>query len=242
MRRRNEIFSPEQHVRLGGLLDEHVKGRAADMAAIETGAKGDLIHQPAPGAVDDQHPFLGLGQVLSRQDVAGLVGERGMQGNDIGAGQQVVQLNLLDAQFDGAFRREEGVVSHNLHLQAIGAVSNDAADIARPDEAEGLGVEFYAHEPVLLPFAGLGGRVGGRELASQRKHHGDSVLGGGDRVTEGGIHHHDAPRRRRRDIDIVNADPGAADYLEVHTSGENVLVGLGGGANGQAVIVADDFE
>jgi len=41
------------------------------------------------------------------------------------------------------------------------------------------------------------------------------VLGGGDVVAGGGVHHHHALLGRRVDVDVVDADAGAADRLEV---------------------------
>ena len=122
------------------------------------------------------------------------------------------------------------------------AVGDDRADIAAADDAERLAGELDAHEAVLLPLAGLGRGVGLRDLAGQREHQGDGVLGGGDRVAEGRVHHDDALGGRGRDVDIVDADAGAADDLQVLGRGENLRRHLGGRADGEAVIVADDLE
>src|SRR5690606_14206721 len=116
------------------------------------------------------------------------------------------------------------------------------ADVASPDEAEGLAIELDAHEAVLLPLAGLGGGVGGGELAGAGEQHGDGVFGGGDRVAERSVHHHDAGGGGGRDVDVVDADAGAADDLQVLGRGDDILVGLGGRADGQAVIFADDLQ
>ena len=137
-----------------------------------------------------------------------------MQGDEVGAGQQLVQLDLLDAHLHRALGRQEGIVGDHLHLQAEGAVGDDRADVAGADQAQRLAVELDAHEAVLLPLAGLGGGVGGGHLAGQREHHGDGVLGGGDRVAEGGVHHHDAGGGGGGDVDVVDADAGAADHLQ----------------------------
>ena len=116
------------------------------------------------------------------------------------------------------------------------------ADVAGADQAQRLAVELDAHEAVLLPLAGLGGGVGGGQLAGQGEHHGDGVLGGGDRVAERGVHHHDAGGGGGGDVDVVDADAGAADDLQVLGGGDDVLVGLGGRADGEAVVVADDLD
>ena len=112
-----------------------------------------------------------------------------------------------------ALRRQERIVGDHLHLQADGAVGDDRADVAAADHAQRLGVELDAHELRLLPLAGLGGAVGLRDLAGQRHHQRDGVLGGGDGVAERRVHDDDALGGRRLDVDVVDADAGAADHL-----------------------------
>jgi hypothetical protein len=67
---------------------------------------------------------------------------------------------------------------------------------------------FFSHLPALVEAIGL------RDLAGEREHHRDGVLGGGDGVAEGRVHHHDAARGGGGDVDVVDADAGAADDLE----------------------------
>jgi hypothetical protein len=67
------------------------------------------------------------------------------------------------------------------------------------------------------------------------------VLGGGDRIAERRVHHDDALRRGGGNLDIVDADAGAADDLQPRRLFENLRGRLGGGADGEAIIVADDF-
>ena len=54
-------------------------------------------------------------------------------------------------------------------------------------------------------------------------------------------HHHDAALGSRRDVDIVDADAGAADDLEVGRSSNQLFRRLGGGTDGETIIIADDF-
>ena len=115
-------------------------------------------------------PFLVLASVRG-EDVPGLLRHRHVQRDDVGAAQQVVQLHLLDAEFERALRRQERIVGDDPHPQADGAVGDDRADIAAADHAERLGGELDAHEAVLLPLAGLRGGVGLRDLAREREHH-----------------------------------------------------------------------
>ena len=109
---------------------------------------------------------------------------------------------------------EERIVGDDLHLEAMGAVGDDRADIAAADQAERLAAQLDAHEAVLFPLAGLGRGVGLGDFAGQREQHGDGVLGGGDRVAERRVHDDDAARGRGGDVDGVDADAGAADDLQ----------------------------
>ena len=99
----------------------------------------------------------------------------------------------------------------------------------QPIDAEHLAGQLDAHEAVLLPLAGLGGCVGGGNLAGEREHHGDRMLGRGDRIAERRVHHDDAARGRGGNIDIVDADAGAADHLQI----------LGGGDTSAVTLVAE---
>ena len=94
-------------------------------------------------------------------------------------------------------------------------VGDDRADIAAADDAERLVEELDAHEAVLLPLAGMGRGVGFGDLAGERHHQRDRMLGGGDGIAEGRVHDDDAARGGGRDVDIVDADAGAADDLEL---------------------------
>ncbi len=164
-----------------------------------------------------------------------------MQRDEIGTLEQFRQFDLLDAEVERALRRQERIVGDHLHAQAERAVGDDGADVAAADDAQRLAGDFHAHEAVLFPLAGLRGRVGLRDLARQREHHGDGVFGGRDRIAERRVHHDDALRRCRGNIDIVDADAGAADHLEMRRLLENFRRDLGGRADRETVVLADDL-
>ena len=193
-----KLGAPKRTLAVAGSSTKTSKAAPPTWPSSRRLAQRLLVDQAAAGAIDDHHPRPGLRQGLGREDVAGLVGQRGVQADDVGAGQKLVQLDLLHPDLHRPLGREEGIVGDDLHLQAIGPVGDDRADVAGADQAQGLGVELDAHEAVLLPPAGLGGVIGGRQLPGQGEHHGDGVLGGGDRVAERRVHHHDRRRRWRR--------------------------------------------
>jgi hypothetical protein len=162
-----------------------------------------------------------------------------VEGDEIGLGQQLVQRHLLHAHLDGALRRQERVIGSDLHLEAQRAAGNDRSDIARANEAQRLAGELDAHEAVLLPLAGLGRGIGLGQLAGEREHQRDRMLGGRDRIAERCVHHDHALGTGIGNIDIVDADAGAADHLQVGGSVQYLLGHLGRGADGKAIILAD---
>jgi hypothetical protein len=52
------------------------------------------------------------------------------------------------------------------------------------------------------------------------------MLGGGDRIAERRVHHDDAASRGGRDVDIVDADPGAAYHLQLVAASSTSAVTL----------------
>ena len=240
MRSGDEPGRTEQRAFVRGFGLEHVERGAGDMPGVEPRLKRRLIDQPAACAVDDAHALLGLGQILGRQDVARLVGQRRVQRDEIGAREQVVELHLLHAHLHCAFGRQERIERHHLHFQPSGAIGDDRADVPRTDQPQSLGGELDAHEAVLFPLAGLRRGVRLRQLAGEREHQRDRVFGGGDRVAERRIHHHHAFGRGGGDVDVVDADPGATNHLQLGGVVEDVLGDLGRAADRQPVIAADD--
>jgi hypothetical protein len=162
------------------------------MAVVQRFLQRRLVDQATARAVDDPHALLGLGEVFLAEDVAGLVGQRRMQRDEVGAGEQRIEVCLLHAHFDRAFWRQERIEGHDLHLEAERAGSDDAADIARADQAQRLAGDFDAHEVILRPFARLRLGVGFGDLAREREHQRNGVFRRGDRVAERRVHHHHA--------------------------------------------------
>ena len=67
------------------------------------------------------------------------------------------------------------------------------------------------------------------------------MLGGGDRIAERRVHHDHAAGGRRRNVDVVDADAGAADHLQPFRLFEDFRRHLGGRADREAIVVADDL-
>ena len=137
-----------------------------------------------------------------------------MQGDDVGMSEQIVQIALLDGEVAGALIGEIRIEDNHPHFQSMSAIGNDRADITAADDAERLAGKLHANVTLLLPSSRMGGRVRLRNFSCQRQDQGDGVFGRGDRVSVRRVHHHDAALRRRRHIDVVHADTGAADHFQ----------------------------
>ena len=192
MRRADQVRRTEQHVLLGRLLHEHVEARARDMARDQQVADGQLVDQAAAGAVDDAHALLGLHQVGPREDVLGLLSERRVHRDEVGARQHLLQRCLLYAELGRSLVAQERVVGHHAHLEADGALGDDRADVAASDQAQRLEAELGAHELVLFPLAGLRAGIGLRHLTGDGEHQRDGVFRRGDGVAERRVHDDDA--------------------------------------------------
>ena len=164
-----------------------------------------------------------------------------MQGDEVGLLQQLFQGDLLDADLDRALGGQERIIGQHLHAQTDGPIGGDGADIAAADDAEGLAGQLDTHELRLFPLAGMGRFVGLRDLAGQREHHGDGMFGGGDGIAERRVHDHNAMGGSGLLVDVVDADTGTANDLQVGGRLDQLGGSLGGGADSEAVILADDL-
>ncbi len=242
MRRAHHIGEAEERTRIRRLPDEDIDAGTGDLAGLDRFGEILLDDQAAAGAIDDAHAVLHPGDRNLVDDVARLLGERSMQRDEVGTLEQLVEVDLLDAELQGALIGEIGVVGDDAHPQPDGALGDDRSDIAAADDTQRLGGNLDAHEAVLLPLAGLGGDVGGGNLPGDGKHHGDGMLGRGYRIAEGRVHHDDAALGGDRHVDIVDTDAGAADDAQLLGGGEHLLGDLGGGADGEPVVIADHGE
>ena len=216
------------------------KAAPATWPEIERRAQRRLVDQTAARAIDDANSLFGLGDVLRGKDVLRLRGQRRVQRDDVRAGEEVVQFDLLHPDFHRALVAEKRVIGEHAHLEADAARGDDRSDIAAADDPERLAGDLDAHEAVLLPLARLCRRVGGRNLPRQREHQRNGVFGGRDRIAERRIHDDHAARGRGGDVDVVDADARAPDDLQLRCALEQFGRDLRRRTNREPVIVADD--
>ena len=118
MRGADDVVETEQGRVDGRLGFEHIERGAGDVAGPDRVGQRGLIQQAAAGAVDDAHALPGLRQRLAREDVARGVGQRRVQGDDVGARQQRVELDLLHAERQRPLLRQIRIVGDDTHLQS----------------------------------------------------------------------------------------------------------------------------
>ena len=112
--------------------------------------------------------------------------------------------------------------------------------LPRPDDAQRLAAQLDAGELRALPLAAAHRGVGGRGLAGEPEQQRERVLGGGDRVAGGGVDDGDAGPRRRLEVDVVDADAGAADDDEAGARGDQLGVDLDLAADDEGVVLGQD--
>ena len=111
-----------------------------------------------------------------------------MQSDEISPQQQGLKRDFFNAHFIGFFFRQERIIGDHFHLQSTGPVTDDAANIARPDHTEGFAGQLNPHKFGFFPFAGMGRCAGFGDLAGDRKHHCNRMFGGGDHIAKGRVH------------------------------------------------------
>ena len=150
--------------------------------------------------------------VLMKPWVSGVFGRCSVRKSR--GGEHVVgRLGLLGAELAEALGADEGVVGDDAHAEGAGADRDELADAAEAEHAERLALDLGAAELAALPLAGREAGVRLRDVAGEREHQRDRVLGGGDRVGLRRVGDDDALLGGGRDVDVVHADAGAADDL-----------------------------
>ena len=232
----------ERMVRRRRLFDEDVEPGGADLARVEGFEEGFLVDDPAAGGVDHDQAWLRLRELGGAEDPRGVLRLRNVDGHDVGAAHHLVELDALDLEARGGLFRQIGIVDDHLHAEALGPGHDEAADVARPEDAEGPVVELHPLKLLLLPLSGLHRGRGLRDVPREGDDQRDRVLRRRDVVAFGRVDDDDAVLGRRVDVDVVHTDPGATDDPEVLRGGEHVARHLRARADGQAVDVGDQLE
>ena len=140
-----------------------------------------------------------------------------------------------------AFRTVFGqirIVGHDAHAEGLRPLSEFRTDAAHAQDDEGFAIDFGALEALAVPFTADDGGVRLGSLAGEGHHEGEGLLCGGNGVTAGGVHHHDAALGGDGDVDVVHADAGTAHDFEVGGGFEHLGGHLGTTADDDGVSCA----
>ena len=211
----------EEGVVLGGRFDgEDVETGSGDAVVAEGVGEGGFVDEGAASGVDEEGGGFHQGEGVGIDEVFGLFVERGVEGDDVGGGEELFAGNAIAVGGGSAFAGE------GLHVHAEGFC--DAGDggtgFAETDDADGLAGEFadgvieVGEDGRLGPDLNLGAVAidGGGEIEEE----GEDVLGNrrggvacdvadGDVAFAGGF-----------ELDVIEAGGGNQDEFEVGKLGE----------------------
>ena len=186
-----------------------------------------------------------LDELYSRADVISLhtpltEKTRGMvNADEIGGAQQLVELHQLGTRRARTRLCRERVVRDDLHLEPGRAARDFRSDAADPDEAQGLAAQLAANEFRTGPLARADAAVRIGDAPEQRQREGERVLRSGNDVPERRVHDVDAASGRRRNVDVVHADPGAPDDGQPRRRIEDLRRHLGLAADDERVDIGE---
>ena len=138
-----------------------------------------------------------------------------VQGDEVRAGDEIVEPQQLDVELSGAILRDERVVRDQLHAERERPLCHELADPTQADDAERLVGELDAGPAGPLPAALLERcvRLGDVARLGQQERH--RVLGRGQGVRLRSVDDHDATLGRGGDVDVVETDAGPTDDDQV---------------------------
>ena len=96
-------------------------------------------------------------------------------------------------------------------------------DFTKSDDAQGFALQLDTDEGFFVPSATGEFLMRLRNVARNGKQHAQGVLSGGQDVAKGGVHHDDAMLGGSSEVDVVDANPSAADDFEARSASSDDL-------------------
>ncbi len=220
---------------------EHIEGGAGHVAVFEGGEQGFGDNHFATGAIHHAHTGTREGESVGVDHAAGFGSERAVEGEEVARLEQFVETDEADTALGGCARRDVGVGSEQSHLVGLPEPGDRRADPSETDDAERFPAQFDTGEFLFLPEALLHRGVGRKDVASQSSEKSEGVFGDTDGIAAGRVHHDDTAARGGLDIDVVDADAGAADDAKLPGAVEQLGRDARGGADQHGVGVGDGF-
>ena len=239
MRRQDDVVELEQRARVR-LLREDVERCGRDLPGLQRIDERGLVDQLAARRVDDAHTVAHPRERLRVDRAARLRGQRLVQGEEIGRREHIFdRFGPLRADVAEPLRVDERVVRDDAHPQPDRAAPDLLPDPAEAEHAERLVRELDAAPAAALPASLPQRGVRLRDVAREGDEQADRVLGCGDDRRLGRVRHDDPATRGGRNVDVVDADTGAADHLQPPGALDQLGGELGRRADDDPLVVAD---
>ena len=220
---------------------EDIERGAGNVAGAQLVDQRLLVDQAAAGAVDNPGAWLHELERRTIDEVLGFSAERHVHGQKIHARQQIFEINQLETEIGGDLLRHVRVGDNDFHLHRLSAARHLATDATEADDADRLVLELDAEVRRAVPLATANGRRGRRYVPGAAKQERHRMLGSGDRVAPGQVHHQHPGGRCRFHIDVVDADAGATDDAQVLPGGDRRRIHELLRVDDDAVIRGDDI-
>jgi hypothetical protein len=122
-------------------------------------------------------------------------------------------------------------------MSAEGAepLRHELTNFAEADDADGLVENFHTDELGPLPLPALQRCVGEGNAPGDGKQQSDRMLRGADDIRLRRVDHHHTGVGRGFDVDVVKADAGACDHLQLAGCRDRFGVHLGGAAHDDCI-------
>ena len=215
----------EQRAALDGrLLGEDVYGCAADLPSPQRGGERVDVDQRAPCGVHENRIRLHEGE-FARADQALRGGsERAVQRDDVGAGQQFVEVDAPGFAFTArAVCHQCGHAERALAGLRDGAAEHAPADDAqRPARQQPDGVVEHGEVRAAAPAAVHGDPGVVTEAVGQVQYDTQHVLRDRWRAVVADVAHRDAVLARGFDVDVVGAGGGQRDESQLRRCGDDL--------------------
>lgn len=227
-----------------GFFFVDVERSAGDGAVSEGIDEGVGIDERAARGVDENGAGLDHLEGLCVDHVAVFCGERAVKGDDIGGGENGVEVGIGDV----GVLRGEGIVGDDVHAKAAANIDEAAADEPCTNDAGGFSVQVESQQPVEGKVVIARADVGAVRLSIERHEECHGVFGDGVGGIFGdahdvnfieGVFHIDvvvarAAQRNRLDADTAqNIDGFGADIVVDKGANGVIASGKRGGIGGK---------
>src|SRR5436309_13504419 len=122
------------------------------MSILQRICQCGLVDQSTSSAIDDAHSTLCFLQTCSIEKMSCFWRKRCVQTDEIGSGEEIIQLvHELNLQRTGTRRREIGIIRDHQHAKSDDAACQFTTYAANPDHAECLVIQLDPFEIIRVP-------------------------------------------------------------------------------------------